>query len=283
MMDLKSLFPDDYTGDYIDMKPDEFKVLEGVIPTEVCHYTRMDIALEKILHDRKILLRKITSTNDPRESKEHLLSTIVPVADGEVLQFDSGPNFLNEWRVFCTSCHNNPRGQFRPTLLSCEKYGVAYPNMWAHYGGNHNGVCLIFDGAKLNRNIRQKEGEVFYGFVKYDYDKATCQLPMQDPEFQTCERAEMIRRSQKKHFNEIFLYKTPHWRYEHEFRWLIHNQNASEIFISIEGHALLAVVFGEDFNDVYLPSFREVCERLSVPLYQIKWVDGSSYIFRKEI
>ena len=166
MEDLKNKLPDDY----IDSTPEQFRLLDDVVPTEVCHYTSLQTALEKILPTKKLLLGKITYTNDPRESKERLYLIPVKVEDGEKIQIDSTQQeYLKEWRVFCTSCHNDPLGKFRSTS-DWEKYGVAYSNMWAHYA-KHNGVCLLFDGGNLDKNMRLINGDIKIWICRIRFQK----------------------------------------------------------------------------------------------------------------
>jgi hypothetical protein len=268
MDDLKSKLPEDY----IDRTPEQFRLLDDIVPTEVCHYTSLQTALEKILPTKNLRLGRITSTNDPRESKDRLYKISVQVENGEKTQIEyNQQEYLKEWRVFCTSCHNDPLGEFKSTF-NYEKYGVAYSNMWAHYA-KHNGVCLLFDGKILDNNMRQIYGDVKHGFVEYDFNKA-----ISIPQTYLYESPELIRQYQLNHYRENFLYKTPQWRYEHEFRWLIQSQIDSEIFVSIE-NALKAVIVGVDFDYVYLPSLKALCEGSRIPVHKICWTNGRPTFF----
>ena len=58
MMNKEKKIPEDY----IDSDLDQFDLLDSVIPAEVCHYTRMDIALEKILFYKQIRLGCLADT-----------------------------------------------------------------------------------------------------------------------------------------------------------------------------------------------------------------------------
>lgn len=55
--------------DYVDAPLDFFDLLDDSIPTEVCHYTSREIAVEHILESKRIRLGRLGLTNDPRESK----------------------------------------------------------------------------------------------------------------------------------------------------------------------------------------------------------------------
>jgi hypothetical protein len=295
----KTFFPPGI-NDYVDLPLDTFDVLNDFIPTEVCHYTRMETSLEKILVGKKILLGQLGFTNDPRESKP---------GGFEYFSWEESPTEITqnpqevsrevnrikreEWRVLCTSCHNDPTFNFMEPIeasyIDHHRFGVSYSRMWAHYGGNHAGICLLFDGQKLDNNIQEslkdRHCEIRHGFVKYDYEKSVATSPTTDLEFQSYETTEMIRRSLIKHYDENFLYKSNEWKTEHEFRWLVHSKdypNNSQMLIPIEG-AIKAVVVGVDFSDVYIPSLRILCEQLGIPAGKISWKNGRPFVNRYSI
>jgi len=85
---------------------------------------------------------------------------------------------------------------------------------------------------------------------------------------------EYMRRCLEKYYKEYFLYKSEEWMSEHEFRWLVRSQDPSEeILVSIET-ALKAVIVGEAFSEVYIPSVNVLCDKLKLPVYKITWLDG---------
>ena len=83
-----------------------------MIPKEIFHYTKKDIALEKILYDKKIKIREFASTNDPRESKEWALRSLTKEQskryDDIYLDMVNETNKIisSEWKVFCASQHH---------------------------------------------------------------------------------------------------------------------------------------------------------------------------------
>ncbi|MGC1375902.1 MAG: DUF2971 domain-containing protein [Anaerolineales bacterium] len=280
--------------DYVDLPIEHFEQLDEVIsiPTEVCHYTSKEKALEKILKNKNIRLGNITSTNDPKESKQRWLVYF----NREFFSSEAGPcneeeqTILKEWKIFCTCCHNNPSSEFikdNPKQeIEHSQYGVARPSMWAHYAGNHSGVCIVFDGKKLDENIRNelkdKQTEIFHGFVRYDYEKSTSWIKVIPSEGSTHKKIDEIRSSMIKNYDENFLYKSPDWKSEREFRWLIQSQDTSEIFVSIE-NAIKAVIVGVDFDEVYEPSLKILCEQLGIPAGRIRWENGVPYARRDSI
>jgi hypothetical protein len=101
-------------------------------------------------------------------------------------------------------------------------------------------------------------------------------------EYQQLEELERKRKSLLKHYNDNFLYKSPDWKIEHEFRWLVHSQDTSEIYVSIE-KAIKAVIVGVDFHEVYMPSLNPLCNKLKIPpAYRINWINGIPQIMPLE-
>ena len=67
-------------ADYVDASLEFFDLLDDVIPTEVCHYTSKETAMEHILESKKIRLGRLGLTNDPRESKPWMVPNSEPTA-----------------------------------------------------------------------------------------------------------------------------------------------------------------------------------------------------------
>jgi len=62
---------------YVDAPLEFFDLLDDSIPTEVCHYTSKETAMEHILESKKIRLGRLGFTNDPRESKRWMVPNVV--------------------------------------------------------------------------------------------------------------------------------------------------------------------------------------------------------------
>lgn len=279
-------------NDYVDSPLEFLDILDDWLPREVCHYTSKEIALEKILSSKKLRLGDLASTNDPRECRNRLYfySEWGNVSGVAKWQGNLENHITKGLKVLCTSCHNNPFWDFlNPdfTYIDHNEFGVSHSRMWAHYAGNHTGICLLFDARKLDKNIieelKNKNCEVRHGFVKYDYEKSVGMIVADDSEFQNCERSERLAKSLMKHYDDNFLYKAPDWKSEHEFRWLVHTRDTSELFISIE-NAIKAVMVGVDFPKVYEPSLKVLCEQLGIPAGRINWeLSGRPFINRYAI
>jgi hypothetical protein len=290
-------------NDYVDAPLDYFDLLDNIIPTEICHYTSKETAMECILESGKIRLGRLGLTNDPRESK---LWTVPSVAWGEeinkksereifenalLVQQEVNRILKEEWRVLCTVCHNDPCAYSYPGKKEYDhhEYGFSHSRMWAQYAGNHSGICLLFDGKILDENIHKHfestklSNPIFHGFVRYHYEASVRITPTYlDSEFQNEELVDRIRKTLRKYYELNFLYKSTEWKTEHEFRWLVHCSDHLDILIPIE-NAIKAVIVGTDFPKVYEASLIVLCEKLKIPAGRIRWDNGIPYANRFQI
>jgi len=281
-------------SDYVDLPIEELDKLDKIVPKEVCHFTSKHIALTKILRHRTIRFNDITLTNDPKETKERLFyfdqlgSANRSNPQGAVIPLDLFPNvkekyrkLISECKIFCTSCHNDLMSLVIGDNPIQEHYsGVGRSSIWAHYARNHSGVCLLFDGEKLDENIKEKfrgEGYVVrHGLVVYDFDRSFAPTRVYDLEYEKYGESERKRQSLIKHYKNNFLCKTPDWKSEHEFRWLVFNQGNSELLVPIE-NAIKAVVVGTDYK-YHFPCLNALCKPLKIPVGKMNWLDGRPQI-----
>jgi len=251
-----------------------------MIPTELCHYTKRDIALENILFDGKIKFGQLRFTNDPKDSRFTALPHVKDVEqkwnwNSEIETLASNIQ-LDEWKVLCLT--KNIRTQTSKGNSFLFQKGYCRPRMWAQYAENHRGVCLIFDGKRLHENIKKyatdKQCRVFHGPVSY---KNAYKLPgyLDISNFMKFGEKE-IRNYYLKFYKEIFLSKYLDWKNESEYRWLIHNQTPASDYVSIEG-ALTSVLVGMDFPVAYEPALKDLCKKLIVSAGRVFWFMGAPH------
>ena len=141
------------------------------------HYTKLPIAVEKILFDRKLRLSLTKNTNDPREySYRYFYATGSRMPPGFQHLYTQALDELDrllhsEGRILCF-CSNK-----RPTIMSDRSHaqedpmavptGWAKPRMWAQYGLNHTGVCLVFSKEELERQLSHIADFNRFDFVRY--------------------------------------------------------------------------------------------------------------------
>ncbi len=236
------------------------------IPELVYHYTKRETALELILPNRTIQFGSLGATNDPRETKEWGFVVMDPPHHFTPDQFLEEMNALqnaanhirqNEWWVLSLSRNDLdlvPPGPSRPDFTHF-KYGYAHPRMWAQYAQNHAGICLEFDGPALHEAILravQPEDTVFFGNINYadEWDiesmkQRSMAFQLSYPDIHMLGIEHGLRCHIHNHYKNFFLEKTPDWKTESEFRWLV-NSPQGPIRADIS-NALTSVIVGADF------------------------------------
>lgn len=257
-----------------------------MLSSDVFHYTRREIALEKILPERMIRLGQIGFTNDPRESKERFYSFMYSNPSvGFMLPIEQMMDVLSEvntlvskeWKVFCVSQHHPDYDNLAGGVMSSFFRGDCRPRMWATYAENHKGVCLKFNKDKLDQRLRDvfgDKGKVFCGTVVYDDLKVF--LPLEPMDLQDLQRANITKVARDfciQHWEELFLVKSKDWETEFEYRWLVHSAIDAPLYLPIDG-VIESVLVGQDFPKVYFPSLIELCKGLKIPAGRIGWRNG---------
>lgn len=260
------------------------------IPSLVYHYTKRETALEHILPSAKIRFGSLGGTNDPRETKEwgfivmdapQGLATDQFFEEMAVIQNTSNDIRQNEWWGLSLSRNDldlcEPKRD-RPDF-SHFKYGYAHPRMWAQYAQNHAGVCLEFDGLALHQAIllaAKTADDVFFGNVEYVDEfnfkrmkQTAMAFQLSYSAIQTLGIANGLRVHIRDNYPTFFLEKTPDWKSESEFRWLVNSQQGP-LLVDIR-NAITSVIVGVDFPSVYGPCVRTLCDTLEVRLERMFW------------
>lgn len=253
-----------------------------MIPKELCHYTKRETALEKILFGRKIKFSQLGLTNDPKETKFQTRGIADSLTDEP--PYNDIANAAEriqkeEWKVLCLTKHL-PKRKITDPIKKDFMYpflpGYSRPKMWAQYAENHSGVCLIFNGDQLLQNIEKSLGDscrILHGSVSYkNYGVVTTKF-IDFSDIKTLGLTEGIRKHFLDHYKDYFLSKYLDWQNESEYRWLVHSPTNSPEYVTIEG-ALTAVLVGIDFPKVYIPALVEVCKGLNISAGEMEWTDG---------
>ena len=259
-----------------------------MIPTELFHYTASHIAIEKILLSQQIKIGLIKHVNDPRESKDWALLpkiTAMQTDSSFEKQYIVNKEFTKikqeEWKVVCFSL-NAPRYKRHPESKVDEGflYGACKPRMWAHYGENHKGVCLKFNGLKFDTQLRNtvdgvdKNRKIFCDKVKYvDFGDTLDSSSIDYTELSEIGITKGLRKHLVKFHKQFFLSKARDWETESEFRWLVYSESKEFELLPIKG-IIEEVIVGFDFPRVYYPTLFELCELLDIHVREIIWTNG---------
>ena len=268
---------------------------QKIISEQICHYTKIESGLN-ILSEKKIRLNKIGKTNDPRESRPwELLTFLKPRGNPKFDKLINDANkiirnvvpkvIMEEWKVLCLTLDG--LGQTEQTNEVFKKMfavfldpGYSRPRMWAQYGENHKGFCLVFDKDKLINKLKNKFGaRCLQGKALYDGITSTSLSIMPPPatsmlnDIKILSPKEVVRKYVADHFSSFFLRKNPDWANETEYRWLVHSSNSEFENILIEG-VITEVLAGMDFPKIHEPSLIAFCEVLEIQARRMKWHNG---------
>lgn len=265
------------------------------IPNKLFHYTKRELALEYILPTLLIRLGLLGQTNDPREVKEWGAIVTEPHDPSEdplqmhermtQVQLEMNRIRREEWKVLCmTRNHPNLKPQKPNTPEGGRRFlcGWSHSRLWAQYAENHSGVCLIFDGPKLDTAIRETLGDrvsIFCGSVGYQNEldieaqREAKALYISYPENCEPDLTKGLREHMRRNWKIAFLRKSKDWATEWEYRWLVHGENPEPEYVKIQD-ALRGVLVGVDFPKVYEPSLIELCKPLNIPVGRMSWFNG---------
>jgi Protein of unknown function (DUF2971) len=229
-------------------------MLHGFVDPEelVYHYASVEAALEHILATGKLRLSSYETTNDPAETKSCTfgLVTTGPEDLGSHPHIETSSRFSSllkkNARLVCFSTDVAPlTGDDNADILN---RGFAKPRMWAQYGRNHTGVCLVFNKARLLESLRLcvQSPPLMYGLVRY---RNRVPLGLSSEFVIDIHRWESLgpetyaRQHIAQHYKPLFLEKLLDWRDENEWRAILWSDDDEPIFCDI-ADALVGVIHG---------------------------------------
>jgi hypothetical protein len=224
----------------------EMKILTDEKSNNLYHYTTKETLIEFILPLLNLKLNFLKNTNDPKEktiSTKHAIQNVEFA--GEYLELSNELQKLidTKYRVCCFATdYINDNEKY---------YGYQLQRMWATYGDNHKGICLVIDRQKF---IKENSIDNVNSFLeKIDYDSQASNQIFKE----TSETSENYEEEASKLLNhnldKIFYTKHHDWITEHEVRLVSNSDNE---LCSIK-ESLSTIILGFDFNLKYKPSIIE--------------------------
>ena len=199
-------------------------------PKMLYKFTSFEGALN-ILMGNKIYFAKLSQLNDPYEGMYggmiFDLSTIekreIFIENVKKKAIESGINWAidkNQEQAIMNNPENINKfpdimaNEFLENFLGvcCLTDACQSLLMWAHYADSHTGCCLVFDFSKY-LDQREEERFPFQHIKQITYQDS---LPMHD----------MYR------IWHYYAYKSCEWNYEHEWRVVMFEKNASQVYSS---------------------------------------------------
>ncbi|WP_317897147.1 DUF2971 domain-containing protein [Aurantibacillus circumpalustris] len=165
------------------------------------------------------------------------------------------------------------------------KWGCASSAMWAHYGGNHTGVCLELDKEEFERENPNIDWKYFRKIKYVEYKIPHRQVGEQRNPFDH-KKIDFIRANKiglknyvlnefkLENLNYFYFTKNKEWQYERETRLVIFGDQKKKVYCCIK-NSLKNIHLGVKFNDKHLPSLKALVN--GVNINKMKYGDISLY------
>lgn len=250
------------------------------------HYTTIDIALDYILKNGTIKFNTFSKVNDPRESKKWDLSPFVraelnlELEDYEEISRKISDLLKANAKLVCFCCDKQEAiGKWQPEALLDR--GFTKPSMWHHYGGKHNGVCLMFDRNKLNNAFIKQLNTKRLVSGEVDYSNQGILSSLNGHPFVinlinsvcTASYLTAIQNHLNQWFRELYLRKLTDWANEDEFRWIYFDDHSEPKFIGF-GDSLEAIIVGEQVSEKHDNDILRYGAKLRADVARLTWHNG---------
>lgn len=168
------------------------------------HYTSFSSAL-KILQSHTLLFGRLKDMNDINELYRPLAFYYHPRHDNR-----------NNDDIHKKMKEDYYKYQQISLTMDGNRMGFDIPAMWGHYAQNGNGVCFVFDKAKLITYLEEerRQRHIVYDDIKYTKDYS----PEINYNIDPNNNLIVFGEEEEK---DYFFHKTEDWSYEQEFRVII--------------------------------------------------------------
>ena len=264
----------------------------------IYHFTSAETTIDHILPSLKLRFSPYTKTNDPYETKnwsitiknsleeidkindQNLKSKVIDqVMDFNYSRFDFINKMKERIKVLCFSEDIKDFNLDHKASYFGFKRGWGYPRMWAQYGHNHKGVCLMFNKEILKEEIKtglQAKYQFFSKKIEYTDELANTDINKIDFKDIVENGVEnSIAKKIEDHIRIFFFRKANDWRDEREFRIVLlsnsnHDGKDEYVFSSVK-NSLKVIVLGGDIEPNLENKIEELAKRLRVRLYKVDW------------
>ncbi len=257
------------------------------------HYTSIDKAVDFILKDKTLMFNSLRGSNDPKEFKNWKFD--FHTGDGASPSHDESMKLWkviseevkSKCKVLCFSKDKPGLGNdfFNDIYLR----GFAKSRMWAQYGDNHKGVCLIFNKQRIETLVTEQFGsiaELYAADIQYknrplkgDIFKSPYTLRYQL--LKELGVSEYVKRHIYTHNNELIFEKSLDWRDEDEYRYMMLIDSTNNQYLKY-GNALCAVVFGADTEDNDQKRVFQMTYQGGTQFEQIKYLNSTPWLSFKD-
>lgn len=245
----------------------------------IYHYTGSQTAIEFILPNGNLRLSSYAKTNDPKEFKEWFF--IPGTNEGENLnKYTSAylSNVMNPILKHSTNllCFSKDKKLSGDHLEDTSKRGFCKPRMWAQYGGNHTGVCLIFDYKKFTQIFHEKFKDKTYTFDHVEYrDRVIADIQMEPAFIVNVDYLKKLGEDNyayshgQKFSKRLFFEKATDWANEDEFRFIVFDCK-EQLYIEYQ-RSLAGILFGQNCSDGDISKMVNLTKGKGLEYQKLNW------------
>lgn len=256
----------------------------------IYHYTSFS-KLKLILENLQLRFNFYSSTNDPKENKQwsvslkddylglinketnkkrksELINDVINFHDSRKEYID---NLKNNYQLLCFALDRDCKKE-----KSYLHRGFANSNLWAHYGDNHRGVCLIIEKEKFDESFGNLQNCDLLDSKKVKYCNEVYEGNPRHLSYSNLKEFGLKDRISKYFDNQIdylFFQKTDYWQSEYEFRYALKSMMNNHIFINIK-NSLKGFVYGENTINTDKKYLNNFCNEEKIPMYGMDWTNG---------
>lgn len=258
------------------------------------HYTRTATLTSHILPRGRLRFSRFKNLNDPREAKDWVfnyfsINSSLDI-DTKKIQDELNQRLKHSWSVGCfvsdvyealATKEREDRGE--DIIGAMYERGHSHPRMWAQYGENYKGACLVFDKRQLDADIRSTanaKGLVVYADrVKYENPKAVPNLHEPNglhvsvDDINGLGLHKVVEAKIANHWEELFFLKSRDWEQEREFRWLVQGDRGKDFFVDIR-KSLVGIALGDRFPKRRERKVFKYADANEVSLVTMDWKNG---------
>ena len=249
----------------------------------VAHYSKLE-HVANILHDKKLLVGPVCNFADPREESIGGLDT---EGIGNDSDLDKRQAEKDNWQA-ATEMKCKAGRQVRLLCTAAPKEHVlgnsrteeaiyGRPRMWAQYGNESRGFCVVLNREALNNELQmvaERDEYLISGEVEYcpwlervGGSPTIPYGPDLDPRdmdiFKLLNKNSMLR--------SIYFKKSIDWRDEGEYRWLLFARTEKPVYVSIE-NSIKTVVLGSRFPPNQVSQVKAYCREIGSPCFWLQYL-----------
>lgn len=259
----------------------------------VYHYTSAATLTDHILPSGALRFSRFQYVNDPREAKDWSFDyhgePDDPDFDVQAIQKGLNERLKHRWRVGCfvsdvsaalVTKEREDRGE--DTLSALYERGHSRPRMWAQYGENYKGACLVFDKQELDSKIRSRvssadliihAARVAYQNPHVVHANLPNALMISLDELKKLGFDKFATEHFQRHWEELCFLKAEDWQQEREYRWLVQGERDEDFFVDIS-NSLAGILLGDKFPVGWRPAVGNYALANEVSVAVMEWRNG---------